>query len=227
VVYIEKEGAIVAADLHLGLEDKLESEGISIPRTFLPEIIRSVTEPAKKMGASKVVFLGDVKHEFGEPVEAEWYSVKKVIRQCVKEIGRVEVVRGNHDNYIVTILKELGVPLHQSSLDVGGYTLIHGHLMPLHEYRNLIIGHEHPAVNIKDDFGVRHRFKAFITLAKGSRKIIVLPSVSPITVGTDVNSTPPSEFLSPILQRLDLSDSIPYLLDQWVAVKRFPKLKEL
>src|SRR5579875_1068696 len=61
VVYLENERAIVASDLHLGLEDKLEQDGISIPRSFLNQILESIIKPAKVMGASKIIFLEDVK----------------------------------------------------------------------------------------------------------------------------------------------------------------------
>ncbi|MEM3637970.1 MAG: metallophosphoesterase family protein [Conexivisphaerales archaeon] len=225
VIYLEKERAIVASDLHLGFEDKLEQEGISIPRSFLGQILQSIIEPAKNMGASKIIFLGDVKHEFGEPEEAEWYFVKKMLRECFKVVKDVEVVKGNHDNYIARILKEFNIPLYTPSLEAGGYTLTHGHLDV--KGKRLLIGHEHPAVSIKDDFGVKHRYKAFIEAEVHDKKVFVLPSASPITLGTDMNETPSSQLLSPILNGKRLDDAIPYLVDIGTAVKKFPPLKML
>jgi len=225
VVYLENERAIVASDLHLGLEDKLEQDGISIPRTFLNQILDSIIKPAKAMGASKIIFLGDVKHEFGEPEEAEWFFVKKMIRECFKVVERIEVVKGNHDNYISGILKEFQIPLHSPSLEVSGFALTHGHLD--FKGKKMIIGHEHPAVNVKDDFGSKHRYKSFVQAKIDGSDIYVLPSVSPITIGTDINETPSSEFLSPILRGKNLDNAIPYLLEIGEIVKRFPALKNL
>src|SRR5579875_3203705 len=187
VVYLENERAIVASDLHLGLEDKLEQDGISIPRSFLNQILESIIKPAKVMGASKIIFLGDVKHEFGEPEEAEWFFVKKMIRECFKVVEKVEDVKG----------------------------------------KRLLIGHEHPAVSVKDDFGIKHRYKAFIEADLGNKKVFVLPSASPITLGTDMNETPSSQFLSPILNGKRLDDAIPYLVEIGTAVKKFPPLAML
>src|SRR5579884_1476992 len=198
VVYLENERAIVASDLHLGLEDKLEQDGISIPRSFLNQILESIIKPAKVMGASKIIFLGDVKHEFGEPEEAEWFFVKKMIRECFKVVEKVEV---------------------------GGYILTHGHIDV--KGKRLLIGHEHPAVSVKDDFGIKHRYKAFIEADLGNKKVFVLPSASPITLGTDMNETPSSQFLSPILNGKRLDDAIPYLVEIGTAVKKFPPLAML
>ncbi|MEM0075305.1 MAG: metallophosphoesterase [Conexivisphaerales archaeon] len=225
VVYLEQDKAIVAADIHLGLEDKLEHEGISLPRTFLPQIIQSIVQPARVMGASKIILLGDVKHEFGKPEEAEWFSVKKLIKEAFKVVDRIEVVKGNHDNYIASILGEMNIPLHSYSLDISNYTLAHGHLYTMG--KKMIIGHEHPAVSIKDDFGLKHRYKAFLHAKIEGNDIYILPSVSPITVGTDMNETNSSEFLSPILNGRDISNAIPYLIEPGSAVKRFPSLRSL
>lgn len=228
VLLIEEESAIVATDLHLGIEDQYEREGIHIPKTFLNDIINSIIYPARYVGAKKVILLGDVKHEFGRPEEAEWYASKKLIKEIQKSIGKVEIVRGNHDNYIISILKELSVPLHQPSMKVGEFLLTHGHQDITGELgRKIIIGHEHPSVSIKDDLGIRHRYKAFISTRIGRREIFIMPSASLITIGTDMNLVNPLDLLSPLIRGFDLSEAIPYVIDPGIAVKKFPRLSTL
>lgn len=224
---LDKEGLLVAADLHIGLEDESEEKGIHIPTTILPTIIRHILTPAKDLGCKGVILLGDIKHEFAWVTEPEWFGVKKLIAKLREQSLKVEVVRGNHDNYIIKVLKELGVTLHDPYLELSGVILTHGHKILAAEEmvgRDVILGHEHPAITLKDDVGAKHRFKAFIQLhTKGSR-YTVLPSISPLAYGSDFNEVPADKMLSPILQTLDLSEAVPYVIEAGVAVKKFPKI---
>jgi len=229
-LFIEKENMLIVSDLHLGLEDERESKGIHIPTSVFPKIMNSVLTPTKELSCDKVLILGDFKHEFGKPSEAEWYSVKKMIREIRGIRAEPLVVRGNHDNYIILILKEMNVKLFQPSLTINEFTLFHGHLEPTEKEekaKHIIMGHEHPSIAIKDDLGVKHRFKAFLTGKFGNKNLTVLPSVSPLSYGSDVNETLQKDLLSPILQRSPLDDLVPYAIEIGVAVKRFPRLGSL
>lgn len=227
VLYIESESTLVVSDLHLGIEEQYEREGVYLPGSFLDEIIQSVKEPAKKVSAERIVILGDVKHEFGKPQELEWYGVKKLIKE-LSSIARLEVVRGNHDNYILNILSEFHIPLHLN-MRVGNYFLAHGHVFYPEEEtgKKVIIGHEHPTVSVRDDLGIRHRFKAFLKCRIEKRDVIVLPSASRITLGTDINVVNSLDLLSPFLKGRELGDSIPYIIEPGVQVRRFPKVSLL
>lgn len=229
-VFLEKEDALLVADLHLGLEDEYESKGIHIPKSPLAKVVSYITSPIKELGCSKVFILGDVKHEFGKPKEAEWFGVKRLFK-AVKALGcEVEVIRGNHDNYIISILKAVGIKLHQPSIKAEDFLLLHGHDFPIaldKDVRCIIMGHEHPSIVIKDELGVRHRYKAFLSGVFDHRRVLVLPSVSPLAIGSDVNELPCHELLSPILQKAELNEFTPYLIEVGVDVKRFPKVGEL
>ena len=229
-ILLEKEGLLVAADLHIGLEDESEEKGIHIPTPILPTIIKHIITPAKELGCKGVILLGDIKHEFAEVTEPEWFGVKKLIAKLREQCLKVEVVRGNHDNYIIKVLKELNVPLHNPYLELSGVILIHGHKILAAEEMDgkaVILGHEHPAITLKDDVGAKHRFKAFIHLQSRSCRYIVLPSVSPLAYGSDFNEVPADKMLSPILQTLDLGEAVPYVIEAGVAVKKFPKIRYL
>lgn len=227
-ILLEKENLLVAADLHIGLEDEIEAKGIHIPASILPTIIGHILTPAKQLGCRGVILLGDVKHEFGLVTEPEWFGVKKLISRLREHNLTVEVVRGNHDNYIIKVLKELKVPLHSTHLELSGITLAHGHKMLEGKInKDLILGHEHPAVALKDDVGVKRRFKALIHLKTESARYIILPSVSPLAYGSDFNEVPAEKMLSPLLHTLDLSEAEPYIIEAGVAVKKFPKIGKL
>lgn len=230
-ILLEKEGLLVAADLHIGLEDEHEIRGIHIPKPILPAIINQIITPAKDLGCKGVILLGDIKHEFGQATEPEWFGVRKLISRLRDRGLRVLVVRGNHDNYIIKILKELDVPLYEPYLELSGLVLTHGHkILAADEGRlpkEVVLGHEHPAITLKDDVGAKHRFKAFIYLQDKSTRYIVLPSVSPLAYGSNFNEVPADKMLSPMLQRLDLGEAIPYVIETEVAVKRFPRIKDL
>ena len=227
-VLLEKEGLLIAADLHIGLEDEAEAKGIHIPTPILPTIVNHITTPAKNLGCKGVILLGDIKHEFGLVTEPEWFGVKKLVFKIRENNLTIDVVRGNHDNYIIKVLKEHKVPLHNTYLEVGGITLTHGHkTIEDKTLKEVILGHEHPAITLKDDVGAKHRFKALIHLKTKSSRYIILPSVSPLAYGSDFNEVPADKMLSPILHMLNLSEAEPYVIEAGVAAKKFPKIRDL
>lgn len=220
----------MASDLHIGLEDERELRGIHTPKTTFPQIEEQILTPIRHYNAKRIFLLGDVKHEFGRPSEAEWWGVKRLVK-TIRESGcEPEIVRGNHDNYILSILSDLGVRVHDPALNLnGGSVLMHGHKAPppMESVRSriLIIGHEHPSISIRDDLGVRHRYKIFLSGQVDGFQVIVLPSNSPFSFGSDMNETAPNQRLSPILKNHDMSEMIPYLLEVGITVKEFPRMK--
>ena len=110
-IYLENEDVLLVSDIHLGLEDQREKIGMHIPGSIMTQILECIVTPIKSLNCKRIVLLGDVKHEFGRPSEAEWFSVKKFIKALRDIDCEPEVVRGNHDNYIVYVLKELGIKL--------------------------------------------------------------------------------------------------------------------
>ena len=229
-VYLEKEDTLLVSDIHLGLEDQREKLGMHIPGSILSQILECIITPVKSLSCKRLVLLGDVKHEFGRPSEAEWYSVKKFMK-ALREIDcEPAVVRGNHDNYIIYVLNELGIKLHDPSLRLGDYFLTHGH-QDLEEHygdaKHIFMGHEHPAITVKDDIGVKHRFKAFLSGTIDNRTITVLPSVSPLSYGNPMNEMPKKQYMTPLLKKYGIDNFTPYLIEIGKTVKRFPEMKYL
>jgi len=70
----------------------------------------------------------------------------------------------------------------------------------LKEVKRIIIGHEHAAVTLKEGPRVE-KFKCFLKGKWKGKELIVMPSMNPVTEGTDVLQ---AELLSPYLnQKLD------------------------
>lgn len=227
-IYIDD--TLLISDTHLGLEEQRERLGISIPISVTDTIIEYIVNPIKELDCKKVILLGDVKHEFGKPSSEEWFAVRKIIKS-IREVGaEPEVVRGNHDNYIINILKSMDVKLHDPYLLFDKYFLMHGHLDLEDRFgdaKYVFLGHEHPAVTIRDDVNAKHRFKAFLIGNINNRKVIVLPSASPLAYGNPVNELDKSELLSIFLRKYGIDEFIPCLIEIGEAVKEFPAIKYL
>ncbi len=193
-LFLREERALVISDLHLGFEGALAEQGVSIPRFQRRVILERLGKMLDRVKAEKVVVAGDFKHEFSRNLTDEWIEVKQVLRFLRDRVTPI-LVRGNHDNYLATILGDLNLPL-QDRADLAGYTIVHGHeeVSTLHP---IIMGHEHPAVKLKDELGAVVSVPAFLVM----EGLIVLPAFSPLALGVDVSSYP---YLSPILNRTDI-----------------------
>ncbi len=204
-VYLRKHGALLIADLHIGYEQALSEQGIYIPSVQYGSMKRLLEAMLDETGAEKVVIVGDLKHEFGSALRQEWSETLDLLR-FLKERGvEVEVVRGNHDNFLIPILKREGVPLHDPVLVMEDVALVHGHKpLPIEVYSGdlsyVIMGHEHPAIVLRDELGVKMKFKCFLLGSYEGLNLLVLPAFSPLMPGTEVNVYDKSRFLSPILQ---------------------------
>ena len=221
---------LIISDTHLGLEEQRERLGISIPISVTNTIIEYIVKPIKRLNCKKVILLGDVKHEFGKPSSEEWFSVRKLIKSIREAGAEPEVVRGNHDNYIINILRSMDVKLHDPYLSFDRYFLMHGHLDLEDKFGDaeyILLGHEHPAITIRDDVNAKHRFKAFLVGKIDNRMVIVLPSASPLAYGNPVNELRKEELLSMLLRKYGIDEFVPYLIEVGESVKEFPAIRYL
>ncbi|MEM2598179.1 MAG: metallophosphoesterase [Thermoproteota archaeon] len=228
-LYVRSLDAIVVADIHLGLEWELEERGAHIPFPTYAPIVKSLRNMFNYRSAKRLIILGDIKNEFGDINPEEWTQVQDFVND-VRSLGAEPLlVRGNHDNFVRIVLRRLNVEFQDPPLRLGKYFLIHGdreHELP-GDGGIVLMGHEHPVVSIRDSIGVKHRFKSFLYGEHRGVKIIVLPSMNPLTMGMAVNEVDASSLLSPILRKVDLMSFTPILLAQGEGLKAFPKLSSL
>ncbi|MDI9619325.1 MAG: metallophosphoesterase [Candidatus Nezhaarchaeota archaeon] len=229
-LYLRDEGILLVADLHIGYEQALEKQGIHVPRSTYPKTKKAMESMLCNVNPEKVVVLGDVKHEFGVPSDQEWAEAKDLLKWLLDLGLEVHVVRGNHDNYIVSILKRYGAGFHNQSMIVGRYLLVHGHEQ-LEEHGNvevLVMGHEHPAIALKDHFGFKRKFKCFLKGMWGNLSLIVLPALSPLASGSTINESPKGLLLSPILRaNVDIERFKPVVVEDGAGVYEFPEIGKL
>lgn len=216
-LFLREERTLVISDLHLGFEGALAEQGVSIPRFQRKVILERLGRMLDRVRAERVVVAGDFKHEFSRNLVDEWVEVKQVLRFLKERVTPV-LVRGNHDNYLATILGDLGMDLLDRA-DVAGHTIVHGHeeVSTLHP---IVMGHEHPAVKLKDELGATVSVPAFLA----SERLIVLPAFSPLALGVDVSSFP---YLSPILNRSDIGDARVIGVDEREGLLDFGRVQGL
>jgi len=197
-LWLETEGTIVLSDLHIGLESALEADGLHIPRFQTEDMREKLIEIMDRYSPSKVVILGDLKHEFSKNVGQELSEVKSVL-SLLKESAEVCLARGNHDNYLINIAFKLGIDVEDSFI-IGGISMMHGHVKS--DARPLVIGHEHPSVKVFDEIRAYVRLPCFLHFEE--ERILVLPAFSPLAPGTDFTSSYGSKVFSPSLEGADL-----------------------
>jgi len=230
-LYLRDEGTLVIADLHIGYEQALQKQGIYIPRSTYMKTKKLIRDMIDEVKPEKIVMLGDVKHEFGVPSDQEWIEVKDLLKWLMDMGIEVHVVRGNHDNYIISILKKYGAGFHDPMMVMGRYLLAHGH-KPLDEIpasaKILLMGHEHPALAVKDHFGVKRKFKCFLKGSWNELIVIVLPAISLLAGGSTINEMPKSLLLSPILRDVvDIDVFKPIVVESGAGVYEFPEIGKL
>lgn len=242
------DSALIIADVHIGYEEALNKQGILVPRLQFDEIVKrmhSIFSALKYKKIDKIIVNGDLKHEFGAISEQEWRNTLKFIDILAKHCNEVILIKGNHDAILGPIAKKRNVrviehyiikTIDKRSLEKNTilkktkYTtkdnilIIHGNQVPskelLKEVSTVIIGHEHPAISLKEGARVE-QFKCFLKGKYKGKDLIVQPSFNTIVEGTDLLR---DQILSPLLkQNLDNFDV--YIVED--KVYHFGKFKNL
>ena len=215
------ENTLVVADMHLGCEAALEYEGLSIPRVQTRKIESYLLGIIDSIGPRKLIVVGDLKHNFSRNLAQEWQDVSRFVHSLRKNVP-LEVIKGNHDNYLGAILSELGIPLRKETISCG-YRILHGHVGSRADYPT-IIGHVHPSIRIRDSVGASLKDHCF--LYNQETKMLILPALSIVAPGMDVLGNVSSDRASPLLPENGLADFVPVLFSKEKAM-RFPTVGAL
>ena len=204
----------------------------------------------KEKPITTIVVNGDLKHEFGTISEQEWRNTLKFLDLLAKNCNQIVLVKGNHDNILGPIARKRNVKVVDSfkvgSLTqksnseknpfkelkniikreepVKKILISHGDkILPkevLNDVSTIIIGHEHPAVSLKEGARVE-QFKCFLKGKFKGKNLIVQPSFNTMIEGTDVLR---DKILSPFLKE-NLDNFEVYAVED--KVYEFGKLKGL
>ena len=217
-IYLKKEKTLIIADTHIGYEEYLNKEGILVPRFQFEDVIKRLDDifsKLKKKKIEQIIVNGDIKHEFGTISEQEWRNTLKLIDFLARK-GKLTLIKGNHDTILGPIARKRGLEIVEK-YEIGEVSVIHGNKIisdkGINSSKTLIIGHEHPAISLREgvkvekykcfllgkppksiDFGGAKNSKNF--LACGKQQLIVMPSFLPIIEGTNMTK---ERLLSPYL----------------------------
>lgn len=192
---------LVVSDLHLGLEGVLQMQGAVVPKFQKGVIVPRLDALLKRYNPSRLIVNGDFKHNFSRNLDQEWREAKQVLRM-LRDRTAVTLVKGNHDNYLDTMAASVDVPV-QPRVDLERYAIAHGHQRFETDGRTAVVGHEHPALVLRDSVGGRVTLPCFLV----SDEVIALPAFSPLSAGTDVtvNVTGRGEHFTPVFEGVDTS----------------------
>lgn len=233
-IELADERVLVVADLHLGIESELASKGIALP-SQIPTCRERLLKLLEREKASRLIFLGDVKHNVPTATWQEWRELPAFFEELAK-FARVEIVRGNHDGGIGAMVPP-GVEIHNTrGLKLGKRKrvgLMHGHTWPspeLLDTETIVAAHNHPAVEFRDELGARTLEpvwlrceldpfklpKKLLGAVKGEPpELLVMPAFGELVGGAAVNRAVPRELLGPIFKAgvARIEEAEVYLLD--------------
>ncbi len=217
---------LVIADVHIGYEEALNKQGILIPRMQFEEMVKrmeKIFSLLKGRQIKRIVVNGDLKHEFGTISEQEWRNTLKLLDLLAGHCNEVILIKGNHDTILGPIAKKRNIKVLEHYLK-GDILIIHGDKILdkglLKKASIIIIGHEHPAVSIREGPRVE-QFKCFLKGRYKGKSLIVQPSFNTLVEGTDLLR---DEILSPFLQQ-DIGNFDVFIVED--IVYEFGKLKRL
>ncbi len=222
-LYIKDIDTIVISDLHLGFEAIMASKGIFLPRIQYKKVLEKLHKIVESIDAGRIIIDGDIKHEFSETSYHEFKEVSDLLKFLKKNFNEIILIKGNHDNYIERVTKRFEIKTFKEYI-IDKYYFVHGHKIPEKKSEDFVIvmGHEHPAIVLKDEIGIKTKYKCFLI---GSN-LIVIPSFSYYSYGTNINTIPKDELLSPILKKYDLENLDVYVTEEDMVLN-FGKLKNL
>lgn len=175
---------LVIADLHLGIEHTLIEKGVQIPtKTQTQLLITKLKRIVKRVKPTDLIILGDVKHSVPTISPLEWHVVPMFFEKF--RDFPLHIVMGNHDSKAqIEGLSTRNVIFHpaqgftielQKRNEITKVGLFHGHSWPGKELFNvdfLIMAHNHPAVEFKDELNVRTYEPAWIRAHWDKAKVI-------------------------------------------------------
>ncbi|WP_238523615.1 metallophosphoesterase [Acidilobus saccharovorans] len=222
--------ALIISDVHLGYEDSMATQGVFLPRLQLKKA-ESIIDEGVRAGAKRLLIDGDLKHVFEKLTKGERLEVTELIRHALEaDIKEIVLVRGNHDTFVAPLLKDFGVEVVDDYMDLGdGIIVTHGHKLvdAVKSSSTVIIGHEHPSLEISLA-GAKVKLQALLkSPLKGGGELLVLPAISLYQTGTAITPSPET-YLSPIVKELaELQEAVPIIVDREIGVVELPTLKEL
>ncbi|WP_330631758.1 metallophosphoesterase [Halocatena halophila] len=221
---------LVLADYHAGIELRFKQNGVEIP-SRADERRETVCSLLDRTNASRLVIVGDLATDIGRPSATERDEIERLF-EAVAGTVPITIVKGNHDGDLETLVDEVKFEHDISVTDSDGWRFgavgfVHGHTWPAEDVLDasiLVMGHEHPMVNLTDAVGGGSTERVWLRgaldptpfephtssqlLDPGS--LVVCPAFNDLTGGTWINTS--QTFLAPFLPD-GINDGQAYLLN--------------
>ena len=152
------DNSLIIADIHIGFEEALNKQGVLVPRFQFPDLLKrmkSIFDRLKDKKIEKIIINGDLKHEFGTISEQEWRNTLKFLDFLGSYCSEILLIKGNHDTILGPIADKRNIRI-VDRVELGEVLVCHGDKVPadIKKYTTIIIGHEHPAVSIRENIRV-------------------------------------------------------------------------
>ncbi|MEW5896328.1 MAG: metallophosphoesterase [Nanoarchaeota archaeon] len=224
-LWLQEENILIINDLHLGYEESLQRKGVLLPKFQINEIFKKLErileriKPRKKITPVKIIINGDLKHEFGSVLKQEWKEVLLFLDFLLTRCQSVIIIKGNHDPFTKAIAEKKGIKI-VKEYSFGDTLIVHGDALVKTKAKRIIIGHEHPAISLREG-SKWEKYKCFLRGKWKGKELLCMPSFNPLLEGTDVLK---EKLLSPFLQ--EVKDVEVYVANEG-EVFYFGKIKSL
>jgi uncharacterized protein len=220
-LYIERGKVLIISDLQLGYEESMNRKGVFIPRIQFDLIKKRLEKIFEKIVVNTVIINGDLKHEFGIINKQEWNDSLSILDYIQTKCKKIILVKGNHDLVLGPIANKRNIEF-VDYYTIGYICILHGNKIILDSlnYKVLIIGHEHPAISLKEE-AKTEKYKCFLRGKYNNKTLIVMPSFNMLNEGSDVLN---ERYLSPFLNS-NINNFEVYIVED--KVYKFGKIKNL
>ncbi|MFN4218915.1 MAG: metallophosphoesterase [Candidatus Bipolaricaulia bacterium] len=208
-LFLPTRRVLAIADVHVGIEDALTDEGVLVPRQHLAHVQHRLERIFKELHIApseplqKIIINGDLRHQFGPLSRVEHRESKEFLRWLAQWTEHIVLIEGNHDGSLqqfaserITVTKSYSEGdcwfVHQASPARCAWASS----SPAGSGRRctvqakpgwLVIGHEHPAVGLRDPVtGRTEVYKCFLVGTFKEHNLLVLPSFNQLVRGSDL-----------------------------------------
>lgn len=179
-VYIPDHDLLLVADVHLGKSEAFQSLGVPIPNHVNQDTLDRLQRLCDRLSPKTLIVLGDLFHSprgLGETILQSWIHFTKTCS------ATVQVILGNHDRAIATLLSAYAIPFHTHPIEHPGLVLSH-------EPANVpdrvnLCGHIHPCLLLKTRLDTL-RLPCFFL----EQHRLILPSFGSFTGGYEMRLKP-------------------------------------
>ena len=188
---------LAAGDLHIGIEQKFASKGVSFTNSTA-KLARKLAAAYASSSADALVLLGDIKESIAWPSKPEYLELQKFFF-AIRGIN-TSIVAGNHDGHLGELVRRMGYNIKvEKELIMGNVAFLHGNSLPseramLCDYLVEALGHI--AVQLGDTIrkvflmaGIGKKAGSLYEKFNKRAKLIVVPPLNDLILGNIINSS--------------------------------------